>query len=491
MDRTGPVLAEEELDRYQPLGAFGQPVYQSHMQLKAALGQRLGDRYADFFAIPRIDSQGKRVSWISPVEGEPRRWSDMPEEEQASRALDLQVMKSEFDTYLGELRAYEQQGKDPRGARAFVAVMEQALRTPNDGHLHFVGDQPVSTFWGFREEENPPFETLTAAPRVAAAPAAAAASTVAASRGFSWWWLLIPLLLLLAFLLWWFWPEDLPVVEGESGAAIEEPVGVTEPEPERPLVEDPDNPAVIERDGVIIDRDGVVVPDGAVTESPDGAVIDETPVTPEDGALTPDGATDGDAPAEPEAPAEGETPPEDQQATDPEAPQGEEPNVPEPPSPDEQTPPEDQQNPQDPDSQQGQDQPQPDAQDPGAPPAIPDGAQDGAAGFMQGNWQSDAGLVDSQTRQKLTQEYNFDENGQGEAVIRRSDGVTCRAPAEATVQGGNLQVEEKSNLQCSDGSSFKRSRTVCTNTPSGKAECIGTDADGNRFKVDLNRGGQP
>ena len=486
MDRTGPELAEEALDRYQPLGAFGQPVYRNHMQMAAALGQRLGERHANFFAVPQLDAQGKRVSWLSPVEGEVRRWSDMTEAEQAERALDLQVMKSEFDAYLEELRHYEQQGQDPRGARAFVAVMEQALRTPNDGHLYFVGDQPVSTFWGFREEESAPFETLTAAPRMAAAaaPVATAGGAVAARR-FAWWWLLIPLLLLLALLLWWFWPEDLPIVdESNGGPAVEEPVAVEDEEPA--VVDDAERPALIERDGVVVDRDGVVVapdadgavvpPDGDLTE---GVAIDEEQPVTDDGTATDgvepdagenDGAETPETPTPDDQPADGEAP------ETPEAPEA--PEVPETPE-----------QPQDGAGDEGETPEAP--TDPGAPPAIPEGASDGAAGFMQGQWSSDSGLVDSQTKQKLTQEYNFDESGKGEAVIRRADGVTCRAPAEATVRDGDLRVEEKANLTCSDGSSFKRSTTVCTKSPTGKAECIGTDADGNRFKVDLNRGGQP
>ena len=78
---TGPVLNEERLDRYQPLGAFGQPVYQNHVQLTAALRQRLGARYANFFAVPRLDEGNGRVSWLSPVAGEARRWSDLDEAE--------------------------------------------------------------------------------------------------------------------------------------------------------------------------------------------------------------------------------------------------------------------------------------------------------------------------------------------------------------------------------------------------------------------------
>ena len=157
------------------------------------------------------------------------------------------------------------------------------------------------------------------------------------------------------------------------------------------------------------------------------------------------------------------------------------PEVPEPHDPPEQTQPEPEPPPLD----------DPPAPKPGEPPIIPDNAGDGAAGFMQGTWQSDSGLVDAQTQQKLTQEYTFDDQGRGEAVIRRADGVVCRAPAEATMTGGNLRVDELENLKCSDGSSFGRSRTVCTKNSSGTAECVGTDDADGRFKVDLNRGGRP
>ena len=498
--RTGPQLAEDRLDRFQPLGAFGQPVYQNHLQLQAALRQRLGARYANFFAIPRLDSQGRTVSWISPVEGEAVRWSDLSDEDQAARALDLQVMKSEFDSYAAELRAYGREGKDPRGADAFVAVLEQALRTPNDGHLYFVGDQPVATFWGFREEDAQPFETLTAAPRgtpAAAAAPAAGAVTDRPRRGFWWWLIPLLLLLLLALLLWWLW-EDLPIVGGEEDIpAIEAPLQDEEAVAPRdevaPPVGDPDR-TVIEREGVIVDRDGVAIPgeDGAVVDG-DGETVpaEEGEVVPgDDGGIAP-GEEDAapDAPGEEGALPEGEDPPADEQGQpEAETPPDETdtPETPETPAPDEGEQGSDE-------GQQPDQQPEPEQQTPdaGEPPAIPEGASDGSAGFMQGNWQSDSGLVDSQTRQKLTQEYQFDDDGKGEAVIRRADGVTCRAPAEASVKDGNLQVEELSNLKCSDGTSFKRSRTVCTRGADGKAECVGTDADGKTFKVDLNRGTQP
>ena len=459
--RTGRTLTEDTLDRYQPLGAFGQPVYRSHLQLQTAVRQRLGKRYAEFFAVPRIDAQGTTVSWASPVEGEPVRWSDLSEEDQVTHALDLQVMKSGFDAYLDDLRAQQVKDGDSSAARAFTAVLEQALRTPNDSHLYFLGDQPVATFWGFREEDRPPFEILTAAPAIVAKPAApiepvVAEATVPQPRRFPWWLLLLLLLLLLVLALWWYWPDESTTVGDETPPApaeqADEPTTGEPPDPveESPVVEL--EPVSVEG-GDVVTSVGAVQGDGVLPDTGNGPGTGDETILPADDAQVPDGLTDA-APSGSEPPAD--------TGDEANTPQAIEPPLDDPPVP-----------------------------GPGEPPVIPEDAADGAAGFMRGVWQSDSGLVDSKTKQKLTQEYTFDNQGKGEAVIRRADGVVCRAPAAATMKGGNLQVDELEHLACTDGSSFRRSRTVCTKGSSGSAECVGTDADGSRFKVELNRGGQP
>ena len=75
--RTGPVLASDLVDKYQPLGAFGQPVYMSYVQLRATIAQKLGTRHANYFARPDRDPQNKSVHWISEVAGAARRWVDL------------------------------------------------------------------------------------------------------------------------------------------------------------------------------------------------------------------------------------------------------------------------------------------------------------------------------------------------------------------------------------------------------------------------------
>ena len=103
--RQGDVLVEGSGEGLQALGAFGQPVHQSYVQLRAALEQRLGPRYANFFARPQADEHSQRLRWIATIPGKAVRWRDLSREEQAERALDLQIMRSEFARYLQELRS--------------------------------------------------------------------------------------------------------------------------------------------------------------------------------------------------------------------------------------------------------------------------------------------------------------------------------------------------------------------------------------------------
>jgi hypothetical protein len=228
----GALLVEKEVDGYLPLGAFGRPVHRSYVQLRAAVAQRLSSRCANLFARPQYDERSRKIRWISPIAGEPRNWRNLEPQEQAERALDLQIIRGEFEGYLAELRGVDGNG----GGEAFGSVLEQSLKTPNDGHLHFVGDQPVMTFWGFTELNGDAFDALTAVPPPD--PTARTADTAApiitgAEQGRRWWlpawllWLLLLLLLLLIFLLWWFfWDETDPLRKSPPDPApvAEEPL---------------------------------------------------------------------------------------------------------------------------------------------------------------------------------------------------------------------------------------------------------------------------
>ena len=168
--RTGPVLVSDLVDKYQPLGAFGQPVYMSYVQLRATIAQKLGARHANYFAKPDRDPQNKSIHWISEVAGTARRWVDLSPEEQTRHAVDLQALRSDFIRYLDELRrqgedATKIKKADGKGAAAFASLLEEAMLVPDDSHLYFVDDQPVVSFWGFRNFGGQAVDALRLAPR--------------------------------------------------------------------------------------------------------------------------------------------------------------------------------------------------------------------------------------------------------------------------------------------------------------------------------------
>ena len=91
------------------------------------------------------------------------------------------------------------------------------------------------------------------------------------------------------------------------------------------------------------------------------------------------------------------------------------------------------------------------------------------------------------TKQPLRQAYRFDPKGDGEVVIRRPDGIECRAAAQARMQGGQLSINELADPRCPDGRTFSRSKTECMRTPSGQTVCQGRNADGSTYRVGIER----
>ena len=69
---TGTQIAEDRVDRYRSFGAFGKPAWQSHIQLRAMIRQRLGERCANYFAVPTYDPDAGVIRWTVPVGGKVR-----------------------------------------------------------------------------------------------------------------------------------------------------------------------------------------------------------------------------------------------------------------------------------------------------------------------------------------------------------------------------------------------------------------------------------
>lgn len=448
----GALLVEDALDHYQPLGAHGQAVHLSYLQLRAAVRQRLGQRHANLFSRPVRDSKDKIMRWFAEFPGAPLRWYDLAPADQTQRALELHAMRAEFAGFIGQLRASE--AAAGTGSKAFANVLEQALLVPDDRHLFFIGDQPILSFWGFRGLNGPAFEALSVAPPRAAASAQAVpvpADPLAPPRRSFWGWLrwlasLLALLGLILFGLYFCAPQLLaPAVQLGSSIGFLPKGHLTLP------------------DGRMLLPDGRIVGSGTVggpslpglsgisTVTPDAAAPVShapTPVGP--------GPQDKDTEQKPAvAPDQPQTPPSPEQT------RGDVP--PQPPLPT-----------------------NPDAPPQDALQIPPDAVRTGNVRFMQGNWKSGKGLVDSRTGQPLQQFYRFDQSGNGQSVLRRGDGRECTAPAVARMDGGTLVVEETSDVACPDGQRFSRSKATCS-VQGGKTICQGQNASGQDYRVGIEK----
>jgi hypothetical protein len=492
--RAGPLLLTTGIEDHRPLGFAGEPVYLNHRKLAAVVASRLGDGAASYLARPEIDETNRKINWHATVDGEVRRWTDLSPEQRAQLAPRLTALQQTFGPLVDSL---ERAGEAAHAQENFGRALRLALRSPGVEYLYLVGEHPVLTLWGF-EGGAQPFDTLTFNPAVPAAPKPTPApavgvppspAAVAAAR--PWWrwllWLLplLALLLLALLVLRYCLHEPLPFVE-----PLLPPIEpLPEERPAEPSVLVP-GPAVVPG-GPIVDSDGVgVAPDGAPavpaplpgTEPPASEAAPEQAQPPPEGTApeTPPAETPAEETPPQETPPEGtppeETPPEE---TPPETP-GEPPTPPQPEMPPEEAPAEGATPPM---PEDGGEQTEPLT----LPPPQPAGSADDLD-FLQGEWKSDSGLYDNATGKPLTQIYRFGEDGQGQVVIRRADGVECTGAAQAArTEAGGLRIEEAGPIECPDGRRFAPAVTECTRADNGQAQCQGTNRAGSDYDVQISR----
>ena len=485
--RTGTTLRQGATEGLEPLGAFNQPVYKSFGQIRAALLNELGPRYADYFTRPDFDSDGTRIGWVAHTLGEPRRWVDLGPEEQA----ELEPVKKEihdgFSSYL--LKLTEAPENSPRNN--FAKVLTQALKTPGSDHLYFIDRQPMISFWGFKQAGQaegvdplllPPrtvrLAQVTEEPPVV--PPLGPSIPVAAELASPWWrwllWLLggLLLLLLLLALLWWLLGPrlGLPPVERLLGVVPwHERERVVSP-PVNPL---PLGPAPLATPGVVTTPGaaagpGVVAVPGAAPGLP---LVPEPGATSGPAAVTAPGAIV--EPGKNQAPPTTAGPGEAGKAVAPEAPPvtpagPQSPSVPKP---------------------GGQAAlPQPGVSSPpGSPLRLPEVAPPaGPATFMEGLWRSRTGLLDKEGH-PLEEYYRFDGQGRGNVTVREKNGTECGGQAAASVEpGGKLVIKEAPSLTCSDGGKLSGAETRCVNGSNNLAGCEGTNTtDGSKFSVQMEK----
>jgi hypothetical protein len=469
---TGSQLAHDKVDRYRSLGAFGKPVYQGHVQLRAMLKGKLGERAANYFAKPTFDPDMGELRWTAEVPGAVRGWRELRGDEQAERALDLEVLRSQLMGYAADLRS--QSAGQPGGAASFASLLEQAMRVPAQGDfLYFVGDQPVIAFWGFEDRDGASADPSAVAPRLVPAPglAAAAAPVIPAvlapepappapRRRAWWWWLLwallaLALLALLFFLLRGCTPQltGLPSADPAASAPLARPAESPASVPSA-MVPGPDTPA---------SAPGLALPQGegtgpsmapalpgsapgdASTRAPpsDTASVPGTPLQPEPGASS---ALPGVEPPPGRDPALARPPAE--------------PAVPPPPLPP--------------------------VEDRGL--ALPErAATPEAMNFLKGDWRAGEGLVDAATKQPLDLSLRFGPRGEGEIRLRRPDGSTCSGPVQGRMNGARLSIQGEQAVPCSNGGQYSAPRIECARERGGKTQCYGINGDGSRYAMGMEK----
>ena len=83
---VGTQIAQDRVDRYRSFGAFGKPAWQSHLQLRAMIRQRLGERCANYFAVPNYDPDSGVIRWTAAASGPAEAWHAMSPEAQGKHA---------------------------------------------------------------------------------------------------------------------------------------------------------------------------------------------------------------------------------------------------------------------------------------------------------------------------------------------------------------------------------------------------------------------
>lgn len=485
---TGAQLAHDKIDRYQSLGAFGKPVYQSHVQLRAMLLGKRGARLANYFAKPTPDAELGEIRWTTEAAGPVRAWDEMSPDEQATRALDLELIRSELMGFAQELRN-EAQGR-PGGAASFASLLEQALKVPaSRNFLFFAGDQPVIAFWGFEDLDGRSVDPAAVAPRYpasgkptlqAGAPTAPQAAAPVIDAGATmverpWWkrwpWWLLLGLILLGLLLFFMrgCTSPVPIIGVPPG-------GASSPEPG--ALPDANAPG---------GRGDAVLPGGpgGAGGGVGGAGVGGGADGSGDGAGT--GAPDGAGGSPDAGPDKNGNPP-------PEPPAGQDPNTNPPgvPPPDAAKPPGDDKAP--PDKPQP-DQGKPPATDP--PPLPPPGAKDlklpddpksaKDLKFMEGDWKAGDGLADKDTKQPLDLSMKFGKDGKGQMTLRRPDGTTCSGAVTGTVDAGKLNIQGSGSVPCSGGGSYAPPKIECSRGADGRTACYGRNPDGSPYTMDIQR----
>lgn len=129
---------------FRPLAFQGIMAYSSFPQIRQMLRNKFDDDYALLFTKPEENPGADSIDWYSPVQGEPRRLSELPAEDAEILRARMASMAEDIYNYGEELIKTSEPLKVTRGR-----ILLLALSYPNEDSLYAVGGQPVFVNWGF------------------------------------------------------------------------------------------------------------------------------------------------------------------------------------------------------------------------------------------------------------------------------------------------------------------------------------------------------
>ncbi len=111
---------------------------------------------------------------------------------------------------------------------------------------------------------------------------------------------------------------------------------------------------------------------------------------------------------------------------------------------------------------------------PGNEIKLPSNSGSSDVSFIQGCWNSDAGLSDSVTNNPVIVKYCFDSAGNGSRSIFHASYVCTGTAIAAMRENGELVIKDMEKATCSGqvSKSYNPYTTVCQNDGNGKVRCL-------------------
>ena len=494
-------IVTTDLSSMDALKYQGILVSENYAQIKSFLEKNLSREHAAIFATPYKAGDGATIDWYCEAKGPVIAWPALSLEKQQEVLTRLKALGAD----IGALAADLQNSLDAPGVTR-GHILAFALRYPSQDNIFLVGEQPVITCWGFIPSSQgvQPEDlmragvltgvTSTPTPQPPAPADSATAELIEVTseplkpplgrpeekRSINWLGFLLPLFIgLIATFLLLFFLGQMPGCSGTlPGPATEE----------EPALLPPGAPRVVPGESaplLLTPQQELALSDEKQREAQLRARLDQLRYE-----LTQRAALCAPEQTAQQPPAPEQLPPPREQAPD---------N----PTPDNQKPPMSDLLPQTPDPLEvkpeieikpqievkPEEKPVEEQAEPGDPLTIPpDAAENRDLSFLKGCWVSTTDLFNFDSKEPITVQYCFDENGKGTRTVQEKGGSRCAGPLQARFDSAGKLVIDGSSAACNSGGRFVPQRVQCSGR-GDSTQCYGKELSdkGLEWKANFRR----